>query len=104
MTYHGEYGGRVLRKFVGGGVQWIPGAAITPEQAMEWPLANRKALYNTHKVEWYGPPADAPVQRPAPSGTQKAKGKEAPAPGDKTKETKTSAPAASPSSRNRRRA
>lgn len=66
MTYLGEYGGRVLRQFKGD-VPWIVGAEIPPEVALQWPIANRKALHATHKVEWWGPPVgEVPKQRPAP--------------------------------------
>lgn len=57
MAYYGEYGGRVLRKF-NADKPYIVGAEITAEEAESWPVANRKALFNTHKVEWYGPSAD----------------------------------------------
>jgi hypothetical protein len=66
MLYLGEYGGRVLRAFKGD-KPYIVGAEITPEEAEKWPIANRKALFNTHKVEWFGPPAGQPVQKPAPA-------------------------------------
>lgn len=75
MTYFGEYGGRVLRK-IQTDKPYLPGALITPEEAMQWPLANRKALYNTHKVEWYGPPAGEIEQKSAPKGTSKVEFKE----------------------------
>ena len=56
LNYNGEYGGRVLRAFKAD-VPWIVGAEIPAEVAMTWPIANRKALFATHKVEWFGPPA-----------------------------------------------
>lgn len=66
MTYLGEYGGVVRRTFKAD-VPYLVGTAITAEQAMEWPIANRLALYNTKKVEWWGPPAEEVKQRPAPA-------------------------------------
>lgn len=55
---YGEFGGRVLRMFKAD-VPYMEGAEISAEQAMKWPLANRRALWELHKVEWYGPPEDA---------------------------------------------
>jgi len=54
----GEFGGRCLAPFKAD-VPFIVGAEISAEQAMKWPLANRKALFELHKIEWYGPPEDA---------------------------------------------
>jgi hypothetical protein len=74
MAYYGEFGGRVLRKFQGpNGIEWIVGAHIPEEVAEEWPIANRKALFSTHKVEWYGPPVKEKEikQRPAPAKVKK---------------------------------
>lgn len=58
MRYFGEYGGRCLRKFSGGGKTFIPGAELSAEEVESWPIANRRALFNTHKVEWYGQPIE----------------------------------------------
>ena len=52
----GEYGGRVLRKFEGGGKTWISGATLSPEDVAEWPYANKMALHRVGKVEWFGKP------------------------------------------------
>lgn len=59
MTYSGEYGGCVKRTFKGDGKNWIAGAILKPEDVMGWPLANRKALHDGGKVDWYGPPVAA---------------------------------------------
>lgn len=55
---YGKYGGRVLRALKAD-VPFIVDAEITAEQAEKWPVANRKALFESGKVEWYGPPEDA---------------------------------------------
>lgn len=53
----GEYGGRVLRKFNAGSAQFIPGALLTPEMVEDWPLANRRALHDSGKVDWFHEPS-----------------------------------------------
>lgn len=83
---YGKYGGRVLRPFKGE-VPWIADAEISAEQAMKWPLANRKALYEDNKIEWYGPPEDT-EKRVAAAEKTKAPEKD-----------KTKAPAVKKSSR-----
>ena len=78
MLYLGEFGGRVLRKFQGpNGLSWIVGAHIPAEVAEEWPIANRKALFSTHKVEWYSPPVEEKEikQKPAPAKVAKKEDK-----------------------------
>lgn len=55
---YGKFGGRVLRAFKAD-VPFIVDAEITAEKAETWPVANRKALFEAGKVEWYGSPEDA---------------------------------------------
>jgi len=55
---YGKYGGRVLRAFKAD-VPFVVDAEITPQMASTWPMSNRKALFETGKIEWYGPPEDA---------------------------------------------
>lgn len=76
--YHGEYGGRVLRPFKGGGMVFIKDAILTPEVVMEWPLRNRIALHADHKVEWYGPlEQEETAARTSTAKTSKRGGKKA---------------------------
>jgi len=53
---YGEYGGSVVRTFSGGGAKWMAGAILKPEDVMNWPEANRRALQKEGKVDWFGPP------------------------------------------------
>lgn len=53
MKYYGQYGGRVIRPFKGGGTQFIKGAILKPEVVEEWPVANCVALANSGHVEWF---------------------------------------------------
>jgi len=53
---YGEYGGSVVRTFSGDGVKWMAGAILKPEDVMNWPEANRRALQTEGKVDWFGPP------------------------------------------------
>lgn len=58
MTNAGEYGGRVLRTFEGGDKKWIAGAILTPADVASWPYANKLALHNSGKIDWFGPPVE----------------------------------------------
>jgi hypothetical protein len=93
---YGEYGGRVLRSFKAD-VPYIEGAEITAEAAMKWPLGNRRALHELHKVEWYGPPEDAKKRTVAADEAVKTKAPVIPKEEKKVTEPKT--PAVKKSSR-----
>lgn len=56
--YFGEYGGLVIRTFSGDGKKWIAGAILKPEDVLNWPEANRRALQSDGRVDWYGPPVE----------------------------------------------
>jgi hypothetical protein len=71
---YGTYGGRALRNF-NADVPYIAQAEISAEQAAKWPIANRRALYELGKVEWYGPPEDT-AKRVAAAPKEKAPAKE----------------------------
>ena len=80
-THSGEYGGKVLRTFKGGGKQWKSGEILTVEDIEEWPLQNRIALANVGKVRWYGEPAKVKKE----SKPKKTKAKKDPAKKDPAK-------------------
>lgn len=83
---YGRFGGRVLRPFKAD-VPFIADAEVTAEQAMKWPIQNRKALFELGKVEWYGPPEDGEkrltaanaAKPPVKKETKKAEAKTPPA-------------------------
>lgn len=49
----GQFGGRVLQQVLTAGGRLAPGAALTAELCLAWPLRNRVALQNTGRVEFF---------------------------------------------------
>lgn len=85
--YFGEYGGIVKREIKNaGGMKYIVGAVLKPEVVTKWPLANRMALHQEGKVDWYGPPVEA-------EQIARESGKAAPVRGNVGRATKTPAKA-----------
>jgi len=64
----------VLHPFKGAGTSFIRGAVLSAELVSEWPLANRRALHDAGRVEWFGAPNEEETEaREEGAATKKEK-------------------------------
>ncbi len=58
----GQFGGRVVRQLNAGARRLAPGACLSAETCLSWPLRNRVALRNSGQVEFFTSPGNFIVE------------------------------------------